>query len=82
MNINGYLKRLSIIDRLNRADTTPKLNELQTLLPKIDDKQILDEGKKQGKEDFLKQIANTSGIQTCKCHIDYELPPKYDDLCW
>ena len=39
---------------------------------------ILDQGRKEGKEDFLRQIANTSGIlpsHTCRLP-----PPKYDDL--
>ena len=42
-----------------RGQTIAKVKEIT----KEQQKEILEQGKKEGKEDFLRKIANTSGIQ-------------------
>ena len=79
MNINGYLKRLSIIDRLNnRYDK--KLNVVTDAITEEQRQAILDQGRKEGKGGFFKANRKYFRYPGCQCHIDYELPPKYDDL--
>ena len=38
--------------------------------------EILEQGRKEGKEDFLQKIANSSGTQGV--NLKYEAPPPYD----
>ena len=55
-------------------------NQAKTKVKEITKEQreeILEQGRKEGKGDFLRKIAKSSGYPLCQCHLKYEAPPPY-----
>ena len=81
ISLNEYQQILKEIEhyRQIKQQIRQKTKRVTDAITQEQRQQILDEGKKQGKEDFFKANRKYFQYPGCQCHIDYELPPKYDD---